>query len=593
MALVEVIDDLPASIDPPAAATAIPRAYAPRDWSLWEHELDQWIRATAKDGDYFDEFAAEHAVAFFPRYLRHTKGRWAGQVFELLAWQRIVVRAVFGWKRADGTRRFRTLYIEIGRKNGKTGFAAGLALYLAFASGEMGAEVYCAATDKAQAGICFREAAKMRAMSPGRFKEKIDAFKWALTRPDMFSKLEVISSDFGNKDGLNISGLVVDEFHAWRDAELYDVLHTAEGARTEPLEVITTTAGAVPEGPCWEMHEKARLVLERVLEDHEFLPIIFAARPPAEGVDELTWLQDPRTWAEANPSLGDTINFEYLEAEARKAVQQPRLRNVFKRYHLGIWTQQTTVWLPMEHWRVCTAIRGGDPEHGPGLERWEGRSAIGALDLSATTDLTALALTFPPLDGAARWGLWTHFWMPEEAVEERTRRDRVPYDRWVKQGWITATPGNVVDYNYIRRRISGGGEPGLAELPGVAPIRDQVELLALVFDRHMALPLISQFDQADGIKCLGFGQGYVSMSPAAKEFEKTVIAHQLDHGDNPVLNWMARIVEVKQDEAENIKPVKPDRRKNFKRIDGIVAALMGFGTAIAEPMPSSSFWEAE
>ncbi len=548
----------------------VPAVY---DWAAWARRLYEWCESTARPGDYYDGHAAEHAVQFFPRYLTHTKGRWAGQRFELLPWQVAVVRTIFGWKRVDHSRRFRIVYIEIPRKNGKTGLAAGIALYLAFCSGEAGAEVYCAATDKNQAAICFGEAKKMRLKSP-QLLERTLAYKFAVSRPDTFSKLEVVSADYGNKDGLNISGLVGDEMHAWRDRELYEVLHTATGARSEPLEFLITTAGEDPEGICWELHERGIEVWERRIDDHGFLPVIFAADPPTDPDKETEWLLDPATWAQANPSLGNTVGLDYLSAEANRAVTQPRYRNTFKRYHLGAWTQQGTIWLPYERWKAGS--RGKDSVT---IEALKGRRGFFGLDLSATTDLTALIGVFPPEAEGGTWDLWSHFWMPEANLKERTRKDKVPYDLWREQGYITATPGDVIDYAYIRRMLTGKGDE--APPAGFKPLRDQMEIAELAFDRYGSHYLITQLGENDGMPVIAFGQGYISMSGPSKEMEKLVLAGRVNAGDNPVMDWMARIVEVRQDDAGNIKPVKPDRRKSTKRIDGIVGAVMGLGRAIA------------
>lgn len=554
------------------------------DQAAWARRLDQWCAATALPGDRFDVFAANHATGFFDRYLRHTKGEWAGEAFILDVWERAVVRNAFGWKRADGRRRFRQVLVLIARKNGKTTLAAGCALYLAFAAGEAGAEVYCAATDKAQASIALREAKRMRAQSPA-LMDRTDAYKFNISRADNFSKLEVISADYGNKDGLNISGLIGDEFHAWKGRELHDVLHTATGARAEPMEIYTTTAGTDRESICYEMVEHARKVWNRQTEDHGFLPVLFEARPCPKDRAETDWLLDPATWAEANPGLGHTISHDYMQAEAVKAARQPRHRAAFMRYHLNIWTNATTVWLPYERWQDCKA------EEPWTLADMKGRECWGALDLSATTDLTALALWFPPAKDGERHRLWAHFWMPADTLAERARKDGVPYDEWARAGLITATPGNVVDYAAVRRFITGGGDREARPLS----LASLVNLREIGFDRWASHYLIGQLNEQDGLPCVGFGQGFQSMSGPAKEFEALVVDGKLDHGGNPVLDWMARTVEIKSDPAGNIKPVKPDRRSSSKRIDGIVAGIMALGRwlAVQSMGQARSIWDRE
>lgn len=531
-------------------------------------DAEAWAAATARADDWFDERAAEHVCAFFPRYLRHTKGRWAGQPFFLLPWQRSVLRAAFGWKRAGGTRRFRIVWVEVPRKNGKTGLAAGVGLYLAFASGEAGAEVYSGASVKTQAAIAFNEAKRMRAQSP-QLRERTNAFKYNISCAESFSKYEVIASDYGTLDGLNLSGLIGDEVHAWKNREFYEVLHTAEGARSEPLEFLITTAGTEIDSLGGEMHEHAGRVRDNLIEDHSFLPVIYAA----DKEDDWT---DPQTWAKGNPSLGATVTLDALAAEAERAKKLPRYLNAFKRYYLNIWTEQETVWLPPDKWAACN--RGAETVT---LSALAGRRCFGGLDLSSTTDLTALALIFPRDDGA---DLWAHFWLPKEGLADRVRRDRVPYDKWAEAGFITLTEGDVVDYDVIRRMITGeapGADAAFLAKSRAAAIVNQVHLVALARDRWNATQLTTQL-MGDGVEIRDFGQGYASMSSPCKEFEKIVVEGKLNHGGNPVLDWMARVVTVRTDGADNLKPVKPDRRRSSKRIDGIVAAVMAKGLADAE-----------
>lgn len=527
-------------------------------------DVEAWARKTAREGDWFDEAAADHACQFFERYLRHTKDRWFGQAFTPIPWQRATLRAMFGWKRADGRRRFRIVFIEIPRKNGKTTFAAGLGLYLGLASGLAGAEVYFAATDRDQACLAFNEAKRMRAQSPA-MKARTEAFKYSIVCPANGSKLEALSKEMGNKDGLNMSAMIGDEVHAWTGREVYDLLHTSIGVRLEPMEVLITTSGT-DEASFWgEQHDYAEKVRDGEIDDPEFLPILFCADKDAP-------IDDPAVHAQANPSLGHTVTTEYLQKEAKKALATPSYLNTFKRLHLNIRTSQTTLWLPMEHWERCNLAPVT-------LEALAGRRGFFGLDLSSTTDLTALVGVFPR-DDSPVVDMWAHFWLPRgldpKDIELREKRDRVPYRDWEKRGLLSLTDGNVVDYDVVRRFIAGS--------EGAGGLMHQVEIAELAKDRWNAAQISTQL-MGDGVNVVDFGQGYASMSAPAKEFEKLVLSHQLNHGGNPVLHWMARSVEVQSDEAGNIKPVKPDRKRNTKRIDGIVAGVMGLGRMIVA-MPS-------
>lgn len=529
-------------------------------------DVEAWARRTAKPGDVFDERAAEHACAFFPRYLKHTKGRWAGQPFHLLPWQRALIRTMFGWKRADGRRRFRKVLLEVARKNGKSALAAGIALYLAFCAGEQGAEVYCAATTKEQAALVFSEAARMRAQSPA-LRERTDYFKYNISAPSSFSKLAVLSSDHGNKDGLNVSGLVGDEIHAWKERHLYDVLHTAQGAREEPLEFLITTAGA-DEASFWgEEHDYAEKVRDGEIDDHEYLPVLFCA-------DKDDAIDDPLTWAKANPSLGYTIRHEYLAKEAAKALSQLSYINTFKRLHLNIRAAIERLWLSIDHWDKCNdrPLRWDD---------LKGRTGWGGLDLGSTIDLTAMAIVLPR-DGSDVLDLFVHCWLPRARLQERIKVDKQPYDRWADQGLLTLTDGEVTDYDVVRRYISGGD--------GTGGLMKHMNLVECGRDPWAATQITTQL-MGDGLTMIDFRQGYASMSAPSKEFERRVLNRTINHGGNPLLRFMAKSVSVVSDGADNIKPVKPDRRKAKYRIDGIVASVIAIGRwSVAEkPLDLNGF----
>lgn len=562
--------DLALATEPVTAAAAVALAPAPAGVVF---DIESWARSTAQPGDVFDETAAAHATTFFSRYLRHTKGKWAGQPFELIGWQRALVRTIFGWKRADGTRRFRVVYLEVARKNGKTALAAGIALYMAFASGEQGAEVYCAASNEAQANICFTEAKRMRGQSPF-MKQITNAFKSNISSLESFSKLEVLTSKSDTKDGLNVSGLVGDEFHAWKDRNLYDVLTTATGAREQPLEFYITTAGTDEHSICYETREHAINVRDGIVVDHELLPLIFAA-------DKDDDIESPATWAKANPSLGVTIKPDYIEKKLKKARDLPRFMNSFQRLHLNIWTDAATTWIPKATWDSCN-LRPVRNATGGLAEHLLGRACFGGLDLSSTTDLTALALFFPDDLAAADLSgeLFVHCWLPKEGLAERIKRDKVPFDLWAEQGLLTLTDGNVVDYDMIRAAITGVG--GDAPAGWGRPLRDLADIRDIARDRWNATQLTSQL-MADQVNMVEFGQGYASMSAPAKQWEAMILAKRLNHGGNKLLRWMNQCTAVVTDQspAANIKPVKPDHKKSSKRIDGIVASIMAVGRAIA------------
>ncbi|WP_395706995.1 terminase large subunit [Casimicrobium huifangae] len=493
----------------------------------------------------FDERAAETAVRFFERLLIQSKGEWAGEPFALLDWERHVLREVFGWKRADGTRRYRIAYIEVPRKNGKSTFCAGVALYLLEADGEPGAEVYSAAADREQAAIVFDEAKSMVSASP-ILSKRSQVFKRSITVQSERSVYRVLSADAYTKHGLNAHGVVFDELHAQPNRDLWDVLKTSMGARRQPLMVAITTAGYDRNSICWEMHEYARQVLDGTVEDASFFAYIAAAAP------EDDW-QDPVTWAKANPGLGVTVKLEYLQEEAKRAAQTPAYENTFRRLHLNQWTQQETRWLSIDAWDKCA---GAVDQVALG-----GRSCYAGLDLASTTDIAALVLVFPDGEELETYDVLPFFWIPGDNIIARVRRDKVPYDAWVREGLVMATEGNVIDYEAI-----------LVKLDELA---QRFDIKELAYDRWGATKLIQSL-QDRGMNVIPFGQGFASMSPPTKETLNLVLSGRLRHGGNKVLRWMANNMVVRQDPAGN---VKPDKSKSTEKIDGMVATIMGIDRA--------------
>lgn len=501
------------------------------------------------DEFYFDKKAAGFAVNFFEKLLVHVKGEWAGQPFVLQDWQREeIIKPLFGWKRrADGSRKFRTAYIEIPRKNGKSTLAAGMALFLEFADGEQGAEVYSAAADREQASI-VHDLAKTMVEQSRPLAKRAEIYKRSIVVPGTNSTYRVLSADAFTKHGLNAHGVVVDELHVQPNRELVDVLVTSTGARAQPLVVLITTAGYDKNSICWEYHEYARQVLDGVIEDPTFFGYIAAADQDDDWLDE-------DVWAKANPGLGVSVKLDYLRQEARKAKHVPAYQNTFRRLHLNQWTAQESRWLDLEAWDACKLEV--DPKLLQGAECYAG------LDLASSSDIAALVLDFPTEDGEEERHAWLpFFWIPEANMMERVRKDRVPYDAWARDGLIQVTEGNVIDYGFILRQIEELGE--------VYNIRE------IAFDRWGAFQISNQLEGL-GFTMVGFGQGYKSMSPPMTDLLRLVLGGKLAHGGHPILRWMADNLVVDQDPAGN---VKPNKKKSREKIDGIVAGLMAMDRAV-------------
>ena len=495
---------------------------------------------TASSGKFwFDTEAADKAVAFFAECLRHTTGEWRGEPFVLADWQADeVVRPLFGWKRQDGTRRYRTAFIFIPRKAGKTSLAAGLALYALYCDNEPGAQVVNAAADRDQAALCFDAAKQMVEMEP-ELADRAEVFKRSIAISETGSSYRVLSSDAYTKHGLNCSFIGADELHCWPNRELYDTLTTSTGARRQPLTVITTTAGYDKHSLCYELYDYAVKVRDGIIEDDSFLPVIYEAGPDDD------W-KDPKTWSKAHPGLDISIKREYIVSECDKAKAVPAYENTFRRLLLNQWTEQDSRWLSMDSWDACE----GD------LPDLKTRDCFAGLDLASTVDVTAFVLTFPV---ESKLVLVPFFWLPRERLQDRVKRDRVPYDVWVKQGYIRLTEGAVTDYDAIREDI--------------LKIAEDYRIREIAVDRWNATQLATQLS-GEGFEMVGFGQGFASMSGPAKELERRVLGKDLLHDGNPVLRWMVSNVTVTQDPAGN---VKPDKAKSSEKIDGVVAGCMGIG----------------
>lgn len=484
----------------------------------------------------FSKEKAGWAVEFISR-LTHTRGEWAGQPFNLQKWQEKIIRELFGRVQRDGMRQYRTAYIEVPRKNGKTELAAAIALFMLFGDGEPGAEIYSAAADREQASLVFNAAASMvrhnKALSS--LCKIIDSQK-RIVYYKTNSFYRAISAEAYSKHGFNAHAVIYDELHVAPNRELWDVLQTSMGARRQPLMLAITTAGYDRNSICWEQHEYARKITEGIVKDKTFLPIIYSA-----GQDE-DWT-DERVWRDANPNLGVSIKLDFLRQECRKALEIPAYQNTFRRLYLNQWTTQETRWIDMKKWDACSDE--------PIIPR--GAPCYLGLDLSSTIDITSASLFCPETGAVLNWS-----WIPQENMIARERRDRIPFSQWERQGWITATPGNAVDYGFIRKKINDIK----AEYPG---------LQVVGYDPWNATQLAIQLEQEDGMAVIPIRQGFQTLSPACKELERRILEGKLSHGGNPVLRWAADNVVVVSDPNDNIRPMK---NKATERIDPIVSLII-------------------
>ncbi|HEM3633258.1 TPA: terminase large subunit [Streptococcus suis] len=508
---------------------------------------------------HYDKAKADRAVTFINN-LSHTKGKWAGKRFDLLPWQEQIVRDLFGIVKEDGNRQFLTAYIEIPKKNGKSELAAAIALYLLYADNEASAEVYGAACDRNQASIVFDVAKQMVQMS--RPLEKRSKIMGATKRIVNYSNAgfyQVLSAETGTKHGLNVSGLVFDEIHAQPNRHLYDVLTKGSGdAREQPLFFIITTAGTDRNSICYELHTKALDILNGRKKDTSFYPVVYGLS------DEDDW-NDEENWRRANPSLGHTIGIDRVREAYQQALDNPAEENVFKQLRLNMWTSSSVAWIP-EH----VYAKGNDPIQ---YESLKGRSCYAGLDLSSTSDITALVLVFPPRFEEENYIVLPYFWLPEDTLELRCRRDHVLYNVWERQGYIKTTEGNVVHYGFIEKFIE--------DLSEIYHIKE------IAYDRWNATQMVQNLEGM-GLTMVPFGQGYKDMSPPSKELFKLMMEGKIQHGGHPVLKWMGQNVVMRQDPAGNIKP---DKEKSVEKIDGIVALIMGLDRCIRHQTDEGSVYD--
>lgn len=510
-----------------------------------QRHLDD-LKTAKTRGLKFDRKEADRAIRFFG-ILRQSKGEWANQALELQPWQAFIVGSLFGWmqlREGKWLRRYRTAYLSVARKNGKTTLAAGIMLLLAFADGEPGAEVYTAATTKQQARICWLEAKRMVAKSPA-LRSRIQAFADNLSWESQASKLEPLSADAETKDGLNPHGAAIDEYHAHPNGELSDVIESALGARRQPLIVYTTTAGSDSAGVCAQLDKDVQRILEGSADDDSIFGYI--AR-----IDEGDRWDDERVWGKSNPNLGVSVKLHDLQRAAKRAKRMVREQNEFRRKRCNQWTEQATRWLSMEQYDACDVPVDE--------EALAGAACFSGLDLSTTTDITAFVSVFPDADGG--FDVLCRFWIPEDNIDDKGQQDRAPYRQWVDEGYISVTQGNITDYDLVREDVKlFANTYAVTEIP---------------YDKWNATQLATQLSH-DGAVMVPMPQGYATLSEPAKYLEGLILSRRIRFGGNPVLRWMAANAAVQTGPNASIRPVKD---KSTGRIDGIVALVMALGRAI-------------
>jgi len=509
----------------------------------------------------WDPVAAQHKLAFF-RFLRHTKGsKFAGKRISLEPWEQFALGSVYGWKLiSNGKRRFRTAYLEIPKKNGKSLLCSGVALIALVADREPGAEVYATAKKKDQARIVFGEARKMVLASP-ELRRKISPFKLNLSVDRTGSKFEPLSSDEKSADGLNPSCVIVDELHRQKSAALRNLMDSGMVAREQPLIWIITTAGDTDPASAYAIEtDYATKVLEGSIEDDSYFALIATIDDPEK------W-DDPGEWAKANLNIGVSVQLDDLARLATAAKAAPTKKRDFLRYHLNVRQSDASRAIDMDVW----AANAGQPLDEKAIEALKHRRCFMAFDLSGKQDITATVKLFPPIEGEDRWSIVPRFWTPEDTIAKRSERDRFRYDLMVDQGWMEPVPGNIIDHEPIKASI-------------LQDSRD-FEIEALLYDPWNATQLAVDLI-AEGLPAMEFVQGLRSYSLPTQTFLDWLVAHRFRHGSNPVLKWMASNLMVQKDKNENSMPHKA---KSTGRIDGMTATIMALGGSLNGEAPQEIY----
>lgn len=502
-------------------------------------------------GDFvFDEEKAQKGIKFF-EILRHWKGEWAGQRLELEPHQCFFLGLLFGWRKKDGTKRFGTFFYTVARKNAKTTIAAGLALYHLFMDNEAGAQAYIAATKEDQARIGFRDVQEIIKKTP-ELRWRFHNYVKSSVYGDSFIK--PLGSDSNTQDGFDPSMGIIDEYHAHPTDGMLNVLESGMGARREPMIVIITTAGFKKEFPCYANLRKSCIeVLQGIKEDDSLLPIIYEMD---EGDD---WTLE-ENWVKANPNIDVSVKREFLRGRLVKAKNEGASKEVdFKTKNLNVWTDSAKTWIPDEKYMACV---GEYPE-------LDG-ACFGGLDLSSTRDITAFVLRWRVDDKDYR-RFW--FFLPEERAKYNSHRDDFKYQNWINEGHIIATPGDTVDYDYIKHTIMEQCEA--------------FDVRRIYYDRWNSSQLVINLIE-EGLPMEPLGQGFVSMSTPTKEYERRVYSGLDIHDSNPVMRWMLGNVTLRTDPAGNIKV---DKEKSSDKVDGVVADIMSLAAAMDCGMGGRSVYE--
>ena len=508
---------------------------------------------------FFSEQAAKRVEDFFQTQLRYVEGDKAGQPFILEPWQRKIVRDVFGWLREDGTRRYRIAYLEVPRKNGKSTFAAGLALYLLLCDREERPQVYSCAGDRDQAGIVFRAAREMVTAGAPSLQAEAELRQYEIRGRRRGGWYSATSAEAYSAHGKSPSGIIFDELHTQPNRELWDAMLSGRGARRQPLVMAITTAGHDRSSICWEVHQRAVAAIIDPEKDPTFYGVIY-------GTGEADDWKDEEVWKKANPNLGVSVKMEFLREECQAAITNPAQENVFRNLYLNQWTQQAVRWLPLDAWDQC--------QEEYSLDDFEGEPCWAALDLASHRDTNSLTLMFRRDD---HYYIVNQYWIPEESKDIRSKQDTAQARRWADLGHIKTTPGNVTDYAFV--------------VADILRLSERFDVQCLAYDNWGPGPNVAQQLEAGGFpydRLKEFPQNMTHMAGPSAEFYRRILNKTVHHNGDPVLRWMAGNVAV---EVDNEKHVRPCKKRSADKIDGVITSIMALDVAIKAAISGRSVYE--
>lgn len=518
-----------------------------------KQSVARWRAMEANPLLYFDEQRVARCVKFYG-LLRHFKGKTAGKQFVLEPWQQYIIATVIGWRYVDGGRRvIRNLYIQMARKNGKTAFMAGLMLYLTLADGEPGAEGDLAANSREQAKICFEFVNEFTRQLDGRGRRLL-RYRDRIYDKKTKSKIQVFSADESKLDGFDASVYILDEYHAAKNSGLRDVLDSSQGSREQPLGIIITSAGFDKLGPCYDYRKMCVEVLAGIRQDEHLAAFIY------ELDDNDDW-QDQNVWAKANPNLGVTVTYEYIDAKVQFCKNQPSAEVGVRTKVLNQWCDAEEVWIP-DHYILSSTRKIEDDEVSHLL-------CYGGIDLSTTTDMSAFTTMW--VDEANQlYYFRTMYYLPRESLIEN--RFKIMYGEWQRNGWLTITPGNVIDYDYI--------------LNDVVETSRMHRLSSIAYDSYNATQFVINATNK-GLPMRPFSQALGNFNKPTKEFERLALSGRCIIDDNPITRYCFRNVVLARDHNGNIKPSKQFAEK---KIDGVITCLEAIGAYMEEPHGSPTIF---